>query len=44
MRAAIERVVTSDSHRKLLSERPRSVEIFLGPLRAETLDLYMKLV
>ena len=45
MRAAIERVVTSDSHRKLLIAKGRArLEYFSWDrCAAETLDIYMKL-
>ena len=46
MRAAIERVVTSDSHRKLLIAKGRARLKYFSWDRcaAETLDIYMKLV
>jgi len=46
MRAAIERVVTSDSHRKLLIAKGRTrLKYFSWDCCAvETLDIYMKLV
>jgi glycosyltransferase involved in cell wall biosynthesis len=46
MRVAIERVVTSDSHRKLLIAKGRARLKYFSWDRcaAETLDLYMKLV
>ena len=46
MRAAIERVVTSDSHQKLLIAKGRARLKYFSWDRcaAETLDLYMKLV